>query len=49
MGADARLRFGPVCAALASGELGFAGAETVLDGFGFELGRTALLFCRVDW
>ena len=49
MGADARLRFGPDCAALASGELGFAAAETALDGFAFELGRTGLLFCRIDW
>jgi hypothetical protein len=48
MGADARLRFGPGCAVLVAGELCFATEETALDGFVFELGRTGLLFCRVD-
>ena len=48
MGADARLRFGPDCAAFASSELGFAAAETALGGFVFKLGRTNLLFCGVD-
>jgi hypothetical protein len=48
MGADARLRFGPDCADLVTGELRFATAETALDGFAFELGRTGLLFCRVE-
>ena len=46
MGADARLRFGPDCAALVSS---FAAAQMALDAFAFELGRTGLLFCRVDW
>jgi hypothetical protein len=49
MGADGRLRFGPDCADLVTGGLRFATAETALDAFAFELGRTGSLSCRVSW